>query len=314
MNRNIVLMIHIPESAPDCQLEMLKQMKHLFDVCSSHLEKQFESWELNFDDEAYTGVSYSYDTQRGEWHRIGCDMLGRKPCAQASVVSSYYCSDLSHLQMIGMNATLLPHTKYIRFPQDYGERSLRMDIPAELWECIDSQALIIAIKEACVALGATYACIDVEAPVGGMHEGWFRRLSDSSQSIDIESRLPGIYWWQLVSPMQVEKTGKLFEIANYPLGIKMEIIDNEGYNMLMIQLSNNPMTTYRKQRLEMRNYFKDSLYNISADTLNLSSITGWLKWEDLNAIEKEDILQRMKRIPLTDEEIECITLRLQTEK
>ncbi len=307
MNR-MVLMIHIPDSVDICNNELIKQIRSLLSICGESMKLCNEHWQLNFDDEDRSTVSYTYDSKTQERWENGLEKLGQNRLAQITAVLYYLESGVMKKNSIGVTAVLLSHTEHYKLPRENGERWLSIRIPLCLWKHVNQIAFIQATKDACIALRATYACIDEEAPIGGIYECWFLELANDSETVkkDVESKLPGIYWCQLMHERMVEQTGVLEEIVkSIPFGCT-EILECDNSRMLWVEITDDIRKATHKKRLAMRRFFESSLNQISIDKAYHFCCTNWASLPFAPPFVVKHILKCMKRIPLSDDEINVI--------
>lgn len=305
--REMRMMLHIPADAPDYTEEMVKQLKNMMDVCGRTQTINQKSWDLYFDDAENSCIAYSKTKGWEEhWSNDPNTMKGKR---WARVIMMYTCenprSPLGIFRTLSGSAILIPRRNFpsevMVLPRDNGERFIDMQIDFDLWKQVDQSAFIQAVQEACVALKATYACIDEEAPLGGIYECYFKWLS--RETADVEKKLPGIYWVQMFSQEMVSATGRLAEIAEKAPCERAECFDGE--RMLLAQISTDFARAVPRKRMAMRTFFQDSLYRISLDRGNASFAAG----DSFSGLSKNmwnELMMVMKKIPLTADEIETV--------
>ena len=310
------MMLHLPADAPECSREIAAQLKRILDVCTSTLpQPEREDWIWLLDvpkgDAASATWSCCWEDgrkQRERWSDGWCwDMVCQKRWARLVVFREWrvpqYKMSLPH---ISGAATLIPRcifsTNEHLLPEDTGERYVTMKFHPVLWKEVDHEAFIRAVQDACVALKATYACIDEYVPLGGLYGSWFKWLSPKKD--DVEGKLPGIYWIQMFSQEMAASTGSLGEIASRAPCARAELFD--GGRMLMVQLSNNYAQATPKKRMALRTFFEDSLYRLSINDKNAQYVVSGLGFRDMSRNMQNEIRMKMKKIPLTEAEIEAV--------
>lgn len=310
------MMLHLPADAPECSREIAAQLKRVLDVCTSTLpqpEREDWIWLLDVPKGEVGNATWSctWDKgrkQEGRWsYGWEWDTLNQKRWARLVVFREWrvpqYKMSLPH---IAGAATLIPYCNFCThvqvLPRNCGERYITMDFHPVLWKEVDHEAFIRAVQDACVALKATYACIDEYAPRGGLYECWFKWLSPKTE--DVEGKLPGIYWIQMFSQEMAASTGSLGEIAGRAPCARAELFD--GGRMLMVQLSNNYAQATPKKRMALRTFFEDSLYRLSINDKNAQYVVSGLGFRDMSRNMQNEIRMKMKKIPLTEAEIEAV--------
>ena len=306
----IVLTIHLPEKGEDCSAEVMRQTKRLLDICGRGRKTISESWSLLFDvpgepEEQEIDVTRLCCDENRDWEK-DWEWLQQKKCARILADAFYEDEGRWRELDMGISAIIMGHVDYCRLPRDYGERSIVVRIRKALWAQIDQEAFIAAAQEICARLGATYACLDEMAPIGGIYEGMFRKLSEEAERIDIEERLPGIYWCQLVSERMIERTGPIEEAAKLAPCQCAQVLDWNGEKRLWLQITAQMKSATHKKRLAMREYFKESLYPISLARGMLPCVAGWNDYARLPVSLAKAVTREMKLIPLTNDEIEKI--------
>ena len=307
-------MLHLPADAPECSREIAAQLKRILDVCTSTLpQPEAENWNLSFDasegESEYAVWGYWGEEGRKEGESLSewRDSVKEKRWAYL-YVNRHWCVPQYQMQLphIAGAATLIPYCNFCThvqvLPRNCGERYITMNFHPVLWKEVDHEAFIRAVQDACVALKATYACIDEYAPRGGLYECWFKWLSPKTE--DVEGKLPGIYWIQMFSQEMAASTGSLGEIAGRAPCARAGLFD--GGRMLMVQLSNNYAQATPKKRMALRTFFEDSLYRLSINDKNAQYVVSGLGFRDMSRNMQNEIRMKMKKIPLTEAEIEAV--------
>ena len=314
--REMRMMLHLPADAPECSREIAAQLKRIFDVCTSTLpQPEREDWIWLLDVPKGDAASATWNCcwedgrkQRERWSDGWCwDMVCQKRWARLVVFREWrvpqYKMSLPH---ISGAATLIPRcifsTNEHLLPEDTGERYVTLKFHPVLWKEVDHEAFIRAVQDACVALKATYACIDEYVPLGGLYGSWFKWLSPKKD--DVEGKLPGIYWIQMFSQEMAASTGSLGEIASRAPCARAELFD--GGRMLMLQLSNNYAQATPKKRMALRTFFEDSLCKLSINDENAQYVVSGHGFRDMSRNMQNEIRIMMKKIPLTEAEIEAV--------
>jgi len=304
--KTVVAMIHIPDYAEDCSSELLKQLKGIRDLLPSSLPIFHEFWMFDFDTAYNTAASYSNGAQIKEHWRGAWDAFEKMTPVQVTASITFGDPHKKNLRDIGISAVLQPHAKYYRLPRENGERWITIRITPHLWNMLDQEAFIQRIKEAYLSLNATYACIDENAPLGGIYEENFRLLTTSPQDYDIEGTLPGIHWLQIIDSRFISASGDINTLANHAPCERIEQIVHNNRDILLFQISPTLRTATRKRRLNMRAYFHDFLYNITPSLSLMKQINSFPYYKDMLVSHQATVLRDLKMMPLTDDEINSL--------
>lgn len=302
--RTITTLIHVSSSENVCQLEVLKQLGFLVTTIGKSLPILDEWWQVDFDDVELKAISYSNNALKGECWSVGWDSIKTKKIAKVAATITCESSASAKKLTIGLTAVLLSNAEHIRLPRNTGERYVSMRIPRDLWRSMDVNSFTECVKNACAMIGASYACIDEEPLTGGIYETGFRMLAKNPDPEEIENRLPGIYWWQIISQSFVNKTGNIDEITKKVPSEKTEKISYNGISLLLLQLADDVCHATRKRRLALRDFFKSSLYEITLNNPELLRIWGLEDWTCKIPAHRQFFLRCLKMMPLTDEEID----------
>lgn len=301
--KEIGMLLHIPNYMDVCTLEILKQIRHLKSALSSSHVINNEWWQLDFDDCKESAAVYTNDIQNGEYWNDGWKSIRKKKVIQVSSILQYENQRGDQKLSASISAILTPYSKFRKMPRENGERWISLRMTARLWQTIDQEAFIQCIKEMYFALNATYACIDEEAPLGGIHEGSFRFLANLPQDEDLENRLPGIYWLQIVACDFVDKSGGIARVLKSAPCEGVELIERDQKRALLLKITSDIKKANRRKRLAMREYFKDSLYTISLNISRLDKLWNVGNWKHMSITQQKDILRRLQMMPLNDYEI-----------
>lgn len=308
--KEIGMLLHIPNYVDVCTLEILRQIRQLKSVLSSSHVINNEWWQLDFDDCKESAAVYTNDIQNGEYWSDGWELISGKKVTQVASILQYENQRGDPKLSASISAILTPYSRFRKMPRENGERWISLRMTARLWQTIDQEAFIQCIKEMYFALNATYACIDEEVPLGGIHEGSFRFLANLSQDADLENRLPGIYWLQIVACDFVDKSGGIARVMKSAPCERVELIEEEQKRALLLKITSDIKNANRRKRLAMREYFKESLYAISLNISRLDKLWNVGNWKHMSITQQNDILRRLRMMPLNDSEISEILAAL----
>lgn len=301
--KEIRMMLHIPDYEEVCTLTMLQQIKHLVEVISSSQTVINEWWQIDLDDEGASAAVYSNDVQMGEYWSDGWKAISENRIAQISSVIQYKNRYARGKLSVDISAVLVSSAKYHKLPRSNGERWISLRMTQPLWSELDQKSFIQCIKDMYCALKSTYVCIDEMAPIGGIYEGNFRLLNDTNSVADLENILPGIYWFQIVSSRFLRRTGNLSEIMNNVPCEHVELLDVGQQKGLLLQISSRIKDGNRKKRLMLREFFKNSLYNISLDIHHLDRLSNIRHYKNMCGTHQKELMRMLRMVPLTDDEI-----------
>jgi len=174
---------------------------------------------------------------------------------------------------------------------------IEITVPSDIRKCIDQEVFIKAVKQACVAMKATYACVDY-APYspGAISIGHFYKYCDDLDKLNADEYLPGLYWAQYLTPQYLQKTGTLEQVVkDAPCPIK-EILASDDHEGVWLQMSPTLKKVNGAKMLALRNYFEASVPPISIEKImdSLQFLWGMLdsKFFPFTVSEKEELIQR----------------------
>ena len=302
--KEMELMIHIPKSVGDCSHEMVEQLRRICDVCGKSLKLRKEWFYICLDDEENTVAVYVHDLEKSLTLQENWEKIDQEKWLHVSGGAYYAEEGSSKLVAISFAGVLSAHAQASPlFDIQNNERWITICIDAQLWKDINQDTFLQTVKEICIALGATYACIDESIPQNGMHGSWFRLFAQDCDDVDIEERLPGIYWTQMVSQTMVAKTGHIQNIIeNIPCEY-VERINNNGNDMLWMQITEDFGKASQKKRLSLREFFKDAIYQPSIEKARNTPGWEWENWKNMGNSQKKAVLRHLKNLPLTNDEI-----------
>lgn len=301
--KEIRMLLHIPDYEEVCALTTLQQIRHLVEVISFSQTVISEWWQIDLDDDEDSAVVYTNDVHIGEYWSDGWEAITEKRIAQISTMVQYKNRYAKGKLSVGISAVLVSSAKYHKLPKNNGERWISLSMTQPLWNEVDQKSFIQCIKDMYCVLKSTYVCIDEIAPIGGIHEGSFRLLTDTYSVADLENILPGIYWFQIVSSSFFSRTGNLSEVMNNVPCEHVELLDVGQQKGLLLQISPRIMDGSRMKRLEMREFFKKSLYNISLDICHLDRLSNIRHYKNMCITHQKNIVRMLRMIPLTDDEM-----------
>ena len=299
----IRVLLHVPDYEEVCALTMLRHIKHLVNVISSSHTMQDEWWQVDFDDEKMNAAVYTHGVRMGEYCSEGSKSITKNRIAQVASTIWYDDQHVKGKLCAGITAVPVRSAQYHRLPRDTGERWISLHMTRYLWDGLDQNLFIQRLKEIYCALNATYACIDEEAPIGGICEASFRLMADSASEADLENKLPGIYWLQIVSSEFISRTGSLSEVMDNAPCEHVELIDAGQQKALLLQISSHIKDASRNKRLKMREFFKESLYNMAPDIDNLSVLANIRYYKYMTKTLQRENMRTLRMIPLTDDEL-----------
>lgn len=301
--KEIRMLLHIPDYQDDCALAMLYQIRHLVEVISSSHAVMKEWWQVDFDDDKNSAAVYTNDVQMGEYWNEEWEAITEGKIAQVSSVIQYKNQRAKGKLSVGISGVLVPSAKYYKLPRNNGERWISLSMTQSLWRELDQRSFVQCVKEVYCALKSTYVCIDEEAPIGGIYEASFRLLTDSPSVTELENKLPGIYWFQIVSCDFLSNMGDIRKVMKNVPCEHVELIEAGQQRALLLQLSSRIRDGSRKKRLALREYFKESLYSISLDNSRLDELLNINHFKYMCVTHQKEILRMLRMIPLTDDEI-----------
>lgn len=252
------VMIHIPQQSRCTTLELLSRLHTMLRLCGESFPSQAGTWRVVSD--ACDGMQVydfsSFDEQ--SWQRWIAKYQDAICFVSGEVVLSTAKKKRS---MVTFSATISRSNRYT-VPIIDEERVIWIQIPKAVWDRIKQEDFLKGVQHACYALEAAYACVDdVTIAAKTIYTGGFRYFGVNSHKIPPQTRLPGIYWAQYVTQEMVRETGTLQEIENEaPCEVKGMVGENQG---IWLQLTHDFLKTQREDRLALRKYFSESLYQLS---------------------------------------------------
>ncbi len=312
----IGLLIHVPKLTKEYQDNVFLQMRALLDVCEKNLPLEEEVWHL-VKDRSTESTTYKFAADELLlWHVKAGDMQDRCCSVGVNVCFAMKSAQFKHIRI---HATIT-HSEKWTTPKIKEECTITGVIHRQVWDKIDQPKLIETIQNACLILGATYACIDYEyfCPKS-IYYGGFRFYGKEVPryfpfppgyidpqhfpypDIDPEAHLPGVYWAQFVSQRMLEATGTLQVIeSDAPCDAK-KVIGGKGVEGMWLQLSPNLWKTPVEKRLLLRRYVSDSLYELDmhrlADAKTPHSL-GTIHLLPLEDEETQDVERLRKQIAM----------------
>jgi hypothetical protein len=286
------LLIHVPQLTDTYRYNVFTQIRLLLDAIEDGLSPVEEQWYVT-SEASKMMLTWDYLAEATEqWYNHVSEM--QKSCCFLAGNVAFFAGAKT-AKRVTFSATIKP-LPCVEFPLPWmlkNERQVNMEIPKETWDGMDQMTFLDTLKAACCTLGASYACIDHELIIAkDIDSAGFRLYGEHADEIDPESRLPGVYWGQFVSPRMIERTGSIAQIVmEAPCKVR-EIINLFGVEGLWLQLTAGIWQTPKENRISFRQYFADSLYVPSLRVIAGHSIS--------------EFLTRIVMLPLTDDEIEEI--------
>lgn len=302
MSEPITILIHMSSSEDICPLEVLKQLGCLTAALCKFLPVSQEWWQVDFDEPDSRTAFYQRDTGKEARWSAGWDSIKTRKIAKAAAV--IYCDGIPSSKKIGLTAALVSKAEHIHLQRDTRTRYASIEISCVLWQSIDVNFFTECVKDACIKMGASYACIDETLLTGDIYETGFTMLAKELHPESIENKLPGIYWWQIVSQSFINETGTIDEIAEKVPCQRVEKITCKERSFLLFQLTDDVRQATRKRRLALRDFFQKSLHEITLKKPELVRSWGLADWNDKLPTHRKFFLRCLKMIPLTNEEID----------
>jgi len=176
---------------------------------------------------------------------------------------------------------------------------IEMTIPPEIQKCMDLDAFLKVVKQACSAIKATYACVDrINYCPQVLAIGHFYKYSLGLKMEEAYEYLPGLYWAQYFSKIHVQRTGNLSQIlAGAPCPIKEILVtDDKEHEGIWLQMGSEYKKAPYKKMLAMRDYFQKSVPTLSIDKVAESIRKPWshydLKFFPFTEEEKKELIAR----------------------
>lgn len=262
---DITIMVHFPSHVTHDPVRLLEQLRKLLDICEENSTSFIERWERTSDAKIRNGSAqapcYLSSSDMNLWPEI-IETLSNDACS----ITMFSCIDhyrnVDH--QISLIATIKKSNRYT-MPMINDEKIIRIDISNWVWQHLNQEKLIEALQNTCLILGATYACIDLPllCPLS-IYAGGFRTFCSEADTIDPETKIPGIQWGQFISAKMLTPSGSdRFASLQTSFGT-IKALEDKG---LWVQLSDNILHPDQKSRMLFREYFSDSLYNLSLDII-----------------------------------------------
>ena len=154
----IGILIHVPKLTEEYQNNVFLQMRALLDVCEENLPLEEEVWDLVKDHSSKSPIWRFAADELLLWHLTADEM--QEECCFATATPNFAIK-LARNKQIFFSAEI-KHSERLTTPQVKEECAITGVIHKLVWNRIDQAKLIAVIQNACLILGATYACIDYE--------------------------------------------------------------------------------------------------------------------------------------------------------
>lgn len=232
-----------------------------------------------------------------------------KPWNRLSVTLKYSKTTAYRGQHIFIDCTFRPDKK-----QEEKGCAFRLHIPGEIWQYADQEKLITAFRESCKEMDAAFACINCDEPRWRLSECPYVYLRDEKNEGDYTlDRVPGIFWAQWIKESLFKNTGNIqWVYENAPYEMK-KVYDTASGKGLWMQSSGEIDSMSYEQKLLIRSFFKDSLYDLDMNTIFDANKYDVQRWQQMTRTESKHLRDQLKSVPLTKEELRMLK-RLSEEK
>lgn len=273
-----------PEAIYEQAQKTLSVLKPLFPVQVSLPLKL--SKDIQFDVDSRFDVHGWIDHQTEPWKRL-------------SVKLKYKMNTEYRKQEVFIDCTFIPNER-----NEEKGCAFIIRIPDMLWQYMDREKMITAFQETCKEMNASFACINCDEPRWRLSECPYVYLHNDGQDKDSSlDRIPGFFWAQWINESIIKNTGSMqWVYENAPYEMK-KIHDTANGKCLWMQSSGEVESLTYEKKLLLREFFKDSLYDLDMEKIYNANKFDVQRWRQMSRTEVRHLNEKLKGVPLTKEEI-----------